>query len=90
MKGKPRSLRQAQALQTVQLRSQGRTWAEIAAVFRVTYRVNPRVALRQAHGWSQPQAAARWTRAVAGRSEDVQELLVLGAVARPDRPCAVA
>ncbi len=61
MKGKPRSLRQAQALQTIQLRSQGRTWAEIAAVFGVTYRVNPRVALRQAHGWSQPQAAARWT-----------------------------
>ena len=61
MKGKPRSLRQAQALQTIQLRSQGRTWAEIAAVFQMTYRVNPRVALRQAHGWSQPQAAARWS-----------------------------
>jgi hypothetical protein len=59
--GKPRSVRQAQALQAVQLRSQGRTWAEIAAVFRTTYRVNPRVALRQAHGWSQPQAAERWT-----------------------------
>ncbi len=27
----------------------------------MTYRVNPRVALRQAHGWSQPQAAERWT-----------------------------
>jgi transcriptional regulator with XRE-family HTH domain len=54
-------VRQAQALQAAQLRSQGRTWADIAAVFRATYRINPRVALRQAHGWSQPQAAERWT-----------------------------
>jgi len=59
--GKPRSVRQAQALQTLRLRQQGRTWAEIGAAFQVTYRVNPRVALRQAHGWSQPQAAERWT-----------------------------
>jgi len=61
LSGKPRSIRQAQALQAVQLRSQGRTWAEVATVFRTTYRVNPRVALRQAHGWSQPQAAEQWT-----------------------------
>ncbi len=61
MTGKPRSVRQAQALQAAQLRQQGRSWAEIGAVFQVTYRVNPRVALRQAHGWSQPQAAERWT-----------------------------
>lgn len=43
------------------MRQQGRTWAEIGAAFQVAYRVNPRVALRQAHGWSQPQAAERWT-----------------------------
>jgi hypothetical protein len=61
MSGKPRSLRQAQSLLAGQLRAQGRTWAEIAAEFRKVYRVNARVALRQAHGWSQPQAAARWT-----------------------------
>ena len=61
MTGKPRSVRQAQALQATQLRQQGRSWAEIGAVFQVAYRVNPRVALRQAHGWSQPQAAERWT-----------------------------
>jgi hypothetical protein len=61
MGGKPRSLRQAQSLLAGQLRVRGRTWAEIAAEFRALYRVNPRVALRQAHGWSQPQAAARWT-----------------------------
>jgi transcriptional regulator with XRE-family HTH domain len=59
--GKPRSVRQAQALAAAQLRQQGRTWAEIGAVFQVSYRVNPRVAVRQAHGWSQPEAAERWT-----------------------------
>jgi hypothetical protein len=61
MGGKPRSLRQAQSLLAGQLRARGRTWAEIAAEFRAVYRVNARVALRQAHGWSQPQAAAQWT-----------------------------
>lgn len=61
MSGKPRSVRQAQALQTAQLREEGRSWAEIGSVFQVTYRVNPRVAMRLAHGWSQPQAAERWT-----------------------------
>ena len=61
MKGKPRSMRQAQAILAAQMRQQGRTWAEIGAAFQAAYRVNPRVALRQAHGWSQPQAAERWT-----------------------------
>jgi transcriptional regulator with XRE-family HTH domain len=61
MSGKPRSLRQAQLALAGQLRAQGRSWAEIAAEFRAVYRVNARVALRQAHGWSQPQAATRWT-----------------------------
>jgi hypothetical protein len=54
-------MRQAQSLLAGQLRARGQTWAEIAAEFRALYRVNPRVALRQTHGWSQPQAAARWT-----------------------------
>ncbi len=61
MGGKPRSVRQAQALHAAQLREVGRSWAEIGAIFQGAYRVNPRVALRQAHGWSQPQAAERWT-----------------------------
>lgn len=61
MGGKPRSIRQAQALHATQLREEGRSWAEIGSVFQTTYRVNPRVAMRQAHGWSQPQAAERWT-----------------------------
>ncbi len=59
--GKPRSVRQAQAQHAAQLRAEGRTWAEIGVAFQVAYRVNPRVALRQAHGWSQPQAAEEWT-----------------------------
>lgn len=61
MSGKPRSVRQAQALHATQLREEGRTWAEIGVIFQSVYRVNPRVAIRQAHGWSQPQAAQRWT-----------------------------
>jgi tetratricopeptide (TPR) repeat protein len=60
--GKPRSVRQAQAQHATQLRAIGRTWAEIGAAFQIAYRVNPRVALRQAHGWSQPQAAEEWTK----------------------------
>jgi hypothetical protein len=44
------------------LRLEGRTWAEIGVAFEVAYRVNPRVAMRQAHGWSQPQAALEWTK----------------------------
>jgi hypothetical protein len=61
--GKPRSVRQAQAQHAAQLRDEGRTWAEIGVAFQIAYRVNPRVALRQAHGWSQPQAAEEWTKA---------------------------
>lgn len=61
MASKPRSVRQAQALHSAQLHEEGYTWAEIGVVFQRTYRVNPRVAMRQAHGWSQPQAAERWT-----------------------------
>ncbi len=48
-------------MQAAHMRQQGRNWAEIGACFQVAYRVNPRVALRKAHGWSQPQAAERWT-----------------------------
>jgi hypothetical protein len=58
---KPRSVRQAQAMHSAQLREKGYSWAEIGVVFQSTYRVNPRVAMRQAHGWSQPQAAEHWT-----------------------------
>src|SRR5258708_23461050 len=62
MSRKPRSLKQTQALLSAQLRSEGHSWAEIAVEFRRRFNVNARVALRQARGWTQPDAAARWNR----------------------------
>ena len=38
------------------------TWAQVAGVLRRRYGVNARAALRMAHGWSQPDAAAAWNR----------------------------
>lgn len=44
------------------LRAQGKTWVDIANVFRERYRVNARTALRWARGWSQSQAAEEWNK----------------------------
>jgi transcriptional regulator with XRE-family HTH domain len=53
-------MRQAQAALADQLRARGHSWAEIGEQLRLAFRVNARVALRLAHGWSQSQAAQRW------------------------------
>jgi hypothetical protein len=57
---KARSLKSEQQQLVTQLRDEGMTWPEIAAVFRDRYDVNARVALRLVHGWSQQDAADRW------------------------------
>ncbi|MBI1758924.1 MAG: hypothetical protein HYR62_06830 [Actinobacteria bacterium] len=56
-----RSLRQQRARLAEQMRRAGKDWVEIAEDFRRRYRVNARVALRMAHGWSQREVADRWT-----------------------------
>lgn len=55
-----RSLRQEQARLAADLRARGRSWVQVAEVFRKKYRVNARMALRLAHGWSQRRAADEW------------------------------
>lgn len=60
MQPKVRSLKREQQQLVAQLRGEGMTWPELAAVFRQRYGVNARVALRLAHGWSQQDAADRW------------------------------
>lgn len=60
MSRKPRSLKQIQAQLSEQLRAADHSWAEIGREFQRRFHVNARVALRQARGWTQPEAAERW------------------------------
>jgi hypothetical protein len=60
--GEPRSLKQQREQLVRSLRASGASWVEVAAVLQQRYRVNTRIALRYAHGWSQRRAADEWNR----------------------------
>ncbi|MBW8806535.1 MAG: hypothetical protein JF587_22175, partial [Catenulisporales bacterium] len=62
MSRKPRSLKQMQAQLADQMRATDHSWAEIGREFQRRFHVSARVALRQARGWTQPEAAERWNR----------------------------
>ncbi|MGH3936268.1 MAG: hypothetical protein ACRDS1_15045 [Pseudonocardiaceae bacterium] len=44
------------------LRTSGASWVQVAAALQQRFRLNARVALRYAHGWSQREAADAWNR----------------------------
>jgi len=56
------SAKREQTALAARLRTAGKSWPEIAAVFRERYRVNARVALRLVHGLSQRDVAEEWSR----------------------------
>jgi tetratricopeptide (TPR) repeat protein len=58
--GAPRSHKQQREQLVRSLRASGASWVEVAAALQQRYRVNARVALRYAHGWSQRRAADVW------------------------------
>ena len=58
--GHLRSQKQEREQLVASLRESGECWIGVAAVLQQRYRVNARVALRYAHGWSQRDAANAW------------------------------
>ncbi|MGH3794689.1 MAG: hypothetical protein ACRDSP_07340 [Pseudonocardiaceae bacterium] len=60
--GELRSLKQQRGQLVRSLRTEGKSWVDVAEVLRQRFRVNARVALRYAHGWSQRQAADEWNK----------------------------
>jgi tetratricopeptide (TPR) repeat protein len=60
--GELRSRKQQREQVVRSLRAEGKSWVEVAQVLQQSYRLNARVALRYAHGWSQSQAANEWNK----------------------------
>ncbi|MBV9142342.1 MAG: hypothetical protein JO115_15760 [Pseudonocardiales bacterium] len=60
--GEPRSQKQRRELLVRSLRAEGKSRVAVAEVLRQRFRVNARVALRYAQGWSQRQAADEWNK----------------------------
>ncbi|HET9254337.1 MAG TPA: hypothetical protein VFO16_03920, partial [Pseudonocardiaceae bacterium] len=60
--GEQHSQRQRREQLVRSLRAGGASWVDIADALRRRYRLNARVALRYAHGWSQRQAADEWNK----------------------------
>jgi hypothetical protein len=58
--GRGQSARQTRRQWAAELRAQGSSWVEVAETFADRFAVNPRVAFRLAHDWSQREAAERW------------------------------
>jgi hypothetical protein len=54
------STRRERAQLVAVLRAEGKSWADIAGVIQHRFGVNPRVAFRWAHGWTQDDVARQW------------------------------
>ncbi|MGH3932688.1 MAG: hypothetical protein ACRDTF_22245 [Pseudonocardiaceae bacterium] len=62
MSGGSRSKKQERAQLVYSLRSSGSSWVKVAEVLKESYHINPRLAFRYAHDWSQDEAAEEWNK----------------------------
>lgn len=62
MTGGVRSQKQDREELVQSLRSSGSSWVDVAEALKTCYRINPRLAFRYAHGWSQDKAAEEWNK----------------------------